>query len=152
MNSGLAIQAGRDILALWLVRHGSRLDAQVERALGTLFGAPASAQGSFRGRVRHFQRIGLVEVTPGRGRRIPYTRVQAAKWMVALVLAELGVDPIVIVKSIQQERTQLREPSSSRNPGPHSPRLGGPVAPCDQFDWTRGRARRSAGLRSKRLR
>jgi hypothetical protein len=83
--------------------------AQVERALGTLFGAPASAQGSFRGRVRHFQRIGLVEVTPGKGRRIPYTRVQAAEWMVALVLAELGVDPIVIVKSIQQERTQLRQ-------------------------------------------
>jgi hypothetical protein len=83
--------------------------AQVERALGTLFGAPASAQGSFRGRVRHFQRIGLVEVTPGKGRRIPYTRLQAAEWMVALVLAELGVDPIVIVKSIQQERTQLRE-------------------------------------------
>jgi hypothetical protein len=83
--------------------------AQVEHALGTLFGAPASAQGSFRGRVRHFQRIGLVEVTPGKGRRIPYTHVQAAEWVVALVLAELGVDPIVIVKSIQQERTQLRE-------------------------------------------
>jgi hypothetical protein len=83
--------------------------AQVERALGTLFGAPASAQGSFRGRVRHFQRIGLIEVTPGKGRRIAYTFDQAAEWMVALFLAEFGIDPIVIVKSIQGERTQLRD-------------------------------------------
>ena len=83
--------------------------AQVERALGTLFGAPASAQGSFRGRVRHFQRIGLVEVTPGKGRRIAYTAVQAAEWMVALFLAEFGIDPVVIVRSIERERRQLRQ-------------------------------------------
>jgi hypothetical protein len=82
--------------------------AEVERALGMFFGAPASAWGSFRGRVRHFQRIGLVEVTPGKGRRIAYTSVQAAEWMVALLLAELGIDPVVIVESIQRERTQLR--------------------------------------------
>jgi hypothetical protein len=83
--------------------------AQVERALGTWFCAPASAQGSFRGRVRHFQRIGLIEVTPGKGRRISYSRVQAAEWLLALLLAEFGVDPVVIVKSIQRERRQLRE-------------------------------------------
>jgi hypothetical protein len=83
--------------------------AQVERALGGLFGAPARAQGSFRGRVRHFQRIGLVEVAPGKGRRIAYTRIQAGEWLVALLLAEFGIDPVVIVKSIQQERTKLRE-------------------------------------------
>src|SRR5271165_6202270 len=60
--------------------------AEVEGALGTLFGVTASAKGSFRGRVRHFQRIGLVEVAPGRGRRIWYTRVQAGEWMLALYL------------------------------------------------------------------
>jgi hypothetical protein len=83
--------------------------AQVEAALGTLFGVPASAHGSFRGRVRHLQRIGLVEVAPGRGRRICYSRIQASEWMLALLLAELGVDPVIIVKSIQRERRQLRE-------------------------------------------
>jgi hypothetical protein len=83
--------------------------AQVERALGTLFGAPATAQGSFRGRVRHFQRIGLVEDAPGKGRRIAYTRIQAGEWLVALLLAEFGIDPVVIVKSIQRERRQLRK-------------------------------------------
>jgi hypothetical protein len=83
--------------------------AQVERALGTLFGVPARAQGSFRGRVRHFQRVGLIEVAPGKGRRIEYTRIQAGEWLVALMLAEFGIDPVVIVKSIQQERRQLRE-------------------------------------------
>jgi hypothetical protein len=83
--------------------------AEVERALGRLFGVPASAQGSFRGRVRHLQRLGLVEVAPGKGRRISYTRIQAGEWMLALLLAELGIDPVVIVKSIQRERGQLRE-------------------------------------------
>jgi hypothetical protein len=83
--------------------------AQVERALGASFGPPATAQGSFRGRIRHFQRIGLVEVAPGKGRRIAYTRVQAGEWLVALLLAEFGIDPVVIVKSIQRERRQLRE-------------------------------------------
>jgi hypothetical protein len=83
--------------------------ADVERALGTLLGAPATAQGSFRSRVRHFQRIGLIDVTPGKGRRIAYTFDQAAEWMVALFLAEFGIDPVVIVKSIQRERRQLRE-------------------------------------------
>ena len=81
--------------------------AQVEGALGALFRVPASAQGSFRGRIRHLQRIGLVDVAPGKGRRISYTHVQANEWMLALLLAELGVDPIVIVKSLQRERKRL---------------------------------------------
>jgi hypothetical protein len=83
--------------------------AEVESALGTLFRVPTSAQGSFRARLRHLQRIGLVEVAPGKGRRITYTRIQSIEWMLALLLAELGVDPSVIVKSIQAERRQLRE-------------------------------------------
>jgi hypothetical protein len=80
---------------------------QVEGALGALFRVPASAQGSFRGRIRHLQRIGLVDVAPGKGRRISYTYVQTNEWMLALLLAELGVDPIVIVKSLQRERKRL---------------------------------------------
>jgi hypothetical protein len=83
--------------------------AEVESALGALFHVPTSAQGSFRARVRHLQRIGLIEDAPGKGRRITYTRFQTTEWMLALLLAELGVDPIVIVKSIKAERRQLRE-------------------------------------------
>ncbi len=83
--------------------------AQVEGALSALFGVPATALGSFRGRVRHLQRIGLVDVAPGKGRRISYTRMQASEWMLALYLADLGVDPVVIVKSIKQERKKLQE-------------------------------------------
>jgi len=74
-----------------------------------LFRVPATALGSFRGRVRHLQRIGLVDVAPGKGRRISYTRMQASEWMLALYLADLGVDPVVIVKSIKQERKKLQE-------------------------------------------
>jgi hypothetical protein len=83
--------------------------AEVESALGALFGVPTSAQGSFRARVRHLQRIGLVDDAPGKGRRITYTRFQTTEWMLALMLAEFGVDPVVIVNSIKAERKQLRE-------------------------------------------
>ena len=83
--------------------------AQVEGALSALFRVPATALGSFRGRVRHLQRIGLVDVAPGKGRRISYTRMQASEWVLALYLADLGVDPVVIVKSIKQERKKLQE-------------------------------------------
>ncbi len=60
--------------------------------------------------MRHLQRIGL---GGGRARQRPperlYPRLRPAEWALALLLAELGVDPIVIVKSIQQERRQLRK-------------------------------------------
>jgi hypothetical protein len=83
--------------------------ADVEHALCTLFRVPTHAKGIFRGRIRHLQRVGLVEVAPGKGRRILYGRAQAIEWMLALLLAEFGVDPTVIVKSIQGERGQLRD-------------------------------------------
>jgi hypothetical protein len=83
--------------------------AQVEAALRALFNVPASAEGSFRGRVRHLQRIGLFGNAPGKGRRIPYTVVQTNEWMLALLLAQLGVDPVVIVNSVTRERTKLQE-------------------------------------------
>jgi hypothetical protein len=83
--------------------------SQVEAALRASFSVPASAEGSFRGRVRHLQRIGLFGIAPGKGRRISYTLVQTNEWMLALLLAQLGVDPIVIVKSVIRERKKLRE-------------------------------------------
>ena len=46
---------------------------------------------------------------PAKAAGSPYTRIQANEWMLALLLAELGVDPIVIVKSIQRERKKLHE-------------------------------------------
>jgi hypothetical protein len=111
-NSRLAIRARMGHIcgmAGTVGKRGGYSYAQVESALGTLFRVPASALGSFRGRVRHLQRIGLVDVAPGKGRRILYTRIQTTEWMLALLLAEFGVDPIVIVKSVQRERNKLHE-------------------------------------------
>jgi hypothetical protein len=59
--------------------------------------------------VRYLQRLGLDEVARGKGRGISYTRIQAGEWMLALLLAEFGIDPVVVVNSIQRERGQLRE-------------------------------------------
>jgi hypothetical protein len=82
--------------------------AQVEAALRASFNVPPSAEGSFRGRVRHLQRIGLFDIAPGKGRRILYTVVQTNEWVLALLLAQVGVDPIVIVKSLARERKKLQ--------------------------------------------
>jgi hypothetical protein len=81
--------------------------AQVEAALRAAFNVPPPAEGSFRGRVRHLQRIGLFDIAPGKGQRILYTLVQTNEWMLALLLAQVGVDPIVIVKSLARERKKL---------------------------------------------
>jgi hypothetical protein len=83
--------------------------SQVEAALRALFSVPVSAEGSFRGRVRHLQRLGLFGIAPGKGSRISYTSVQTNEWMLALLLAQLGVDPIVIVKSVTRERKKLQK-------------------------------------------
>jgi hypothetical protein len=81
--------------------------AQVEAALRASFNVPSRAEGGFRGRVRHLQRIGLFDIAPGKGQRILYTFVQCSEWMLALLLAQVGVDPIVIVRSFTRQRKKL---------------------------------------------
>ena len=67
--------------------------AQVERSLARMFHLPI---GSLRGRVKHFQKLGIVRFNPGRGKKIPYTLADAFRWALALEFAEFGIDPNII--------------------------------------------------------
>jgi hypothetical protein len=74
----------------------------VEEALGTVFGLDREAQqGPLRGRLKRLQQLGLPGLAAGKGARVDYSLEQAAQWLVALLMAELGLDPVVIVKGIR---------------------------------------------------
>jgi hypothetical protein len=66
---------------------------QVEEAIASLHNIPASAMKTFKGRIKHFQRIGLVPSSPGKGQRIEYRAIDAVRWALCFEFAELGVQP-----------------------------------------------------------
>ncbi len=68
----------------------------VEAALARLHVENPATMGILRGRIKHLQRIGLVPSSPGPGKRITYSFEDAAKWALALEVAEFGIDPLVI--------------------------------------------------------
>jgi hypothetical protein len=65
----------------------------VERALAAVHHIPPNALGAFRGRLQHFQRLGVVPASPGRGRKIAYTKADVYLWALGLEFAEFGMDP-----------------------------------------------------------
>jgi hypothetical protein len=77
--------------------------AEVETALAAALDVGLVHQrGALRGRLKHFQRLGLVDIQIGKGRRAAYSRAQAAQWLIALVMAETGLDPVLIVATIKK--------------------------------------------------
>lgn len=82
---------------------------QVESALARVHGIPTDAIGAFRARIKHFQKIGIVPSSPGKGRRIDYSLRDIFLWGFALELAEFGIDPVVIKKSLFSDRPDLLE-------------------------------------------
>jgi hypothetical protein len=82
--------------------------AELETAVAFAVGAgPVHQRGSLRGRLKHFQKLGLPDLKTGKGRQIPYTYEHAAQWVIALLLAQTGLDPVVIVASIKAHWRQL---------------------------------------------
>ena len=55
---------------------------EVERALAAVHQISPSAMGAFRGRIKHFQRLGLVPSSPGKGRKISYRLEDVYVWAV----------------------------------------------------------------------
>ena len=55
-------------------------------------------KGAFRARLIHFQRLKIVPISPGKGRRIAYRREDIFRWAIALEFAEFGMDPTEIKK------------------------------------------------------
>ncbi len=75
----------------------------VEGALAGVFGVDVKTQrGALRARLKHIQRLGLPGTAAGKGARISYSFEQASQWLIALLLSEIGIDPVVIVETIQK--------------------------------------------------
>jgi hypothetical protein len=75
--------------------------AAVEKALMAVHDFGKQKRGVFRGRLIHFQRLKIVPVAPGKGRRIAYRREDIFRWAIALEFAEFGIDPVEIKKILE---------------------------------------------------
>jgi hypothetical protein len=76
--------------------------AEVERALAAVFNLDADRQrGALRGRLKHLQRLGLPGLESGKGKRVAYSFEQASQWLIALLMAQIGIDPAIIAKTVK---------------------------------------------------
>jgi hypothetical protein len=72
---------------------------EVEAAIRFLHTVPGGRIGTFKARIRHLQRIGLLPSSPGRGIKIEYEVADAWKWAVCFALVQCGLPPEA-VKSV----------------------------------------------------
>jgi len=66
---------------------------QLEAAMRQLHNVPAPRSGTFKARIRNFQRVGLIPSAPGKGQRIDYSIVDAITWALCFEFAEVGLLP-----------------------------------------------------------
>ena len=75
---------------------------EIERALGVTLGGDETAQkGALRGRLKRLSTLGLPAGGPGKGTRRLYSEDEALQLLLALLLADLGIDPVLIVPRIK---------------------------------------------------
>jgi hypothetical protein len=67
--------------------------ATVEDALLHIFAFKEEQRGALRGRIKHFQKLGITPVMPGKGKRITYELHDIYRWALCLNLAEFNIDP-----------------------------------------------------------
>src|SRR5208337_2697466 len=69
---------------------------EVVGALAKIHGIGEGTLGAFEARIRHFQRLGVVPASPGKGKRIQYDFAAVFIWAFCLELAEFGIAPEII--------------------------------------------------------
>jgi hypothetical protein len=74
---------------------------EAEVALTTALGIDAKHRGLLRARLKNLQRLGLPGTAPGKGARARYTRAQMAMWLLAMIVADVGIDPTIVVQAIK---------------------------------------------------
>ena len=68
-----------------------------QQALGETFGADREAQqGALRGRLKRLSTLGLPASGPGKGARRRYSWEQANQLLIALLMEDAGLDPVVV--------------------------------------------------------
>ena len=95
----------------------------IERSLGAVFGADTATQrGALRGRLKRLSTLGLPEVSPGKGTRRQYSFEQACQLLIALLMEDAGLDPIVVARAVKNawpelaEKVEAAETAPDQNP------------------------------------
>jgi hypothetical protein len=82
---------------------GAYAYGQVERALGAaLYADTATQQGSLRGRLKRLSTLGLPASGPGKGSRRLYSLEEAHQLLVALLMEDAGLDPVVVAPAVEK--------------------------------------------------
>ena len=74
--------------------------AHVEAALARIFDAEHVQKAAFRGRLKHFRKLGIPRHNPGKGARVAYGMPDIYQLMICLELSELGIDPNLVAKLV----------------------------------------------------
>lgn len=83
---------------------------EIEKALAQVFGMPEPVQtGMLRGRIIHLRKLGFGPRGKGRGTRTEYDYDAACKWMIALKLQDVGLDPMVVMDVVEGLWWQIGE-------------------------------------------
>jgi hypothetical protein len=69
---------------------------QVESALADLLDIDSEQRGALRGRIKHFQTLGITPSSPGKGKKISYEFDDVYKWALCLEFVQFGIDPTLI--------------------------------------------------------
>jgi len=67
----------------------------------------AQHRGLLRARLKNLQRLGLPGTAPGKGARARYTRAQLGMWLLAMLVADTGIDPTIVVRAIKAQWKEL---------------------------------------------
>src|SRR5262249_28263307 len=75
-----------------------------ERALGVALHAEdkPTQQGALRGRLKRLATLGLPAAGPGKGSRRQYSREEAHQLLVALMMEDAGLDPVVVARAVRK--------------------------------------------------
>jgi hypothetical protein len=85
--------------------------AEIEQALAAAFGvSPDVRERQFRARLKHFSRLGVPSNKPGKGSRLLYSLEDAAKWLLMLMGAEIGIEPVAMARVIDRHWQQYLAP------------------------------------------
>jgi hypothetical protein len=66
--------------------------ARVEPILGKVFDAEDAQRGAFRGRLKHFRKLGIPAKNPGKGSRLQYSAPDLFQLLAALELSEFNIE------------------------------------------------------------
>src|SRR5215472_5995277 len=88
----------RDSFAIGVYRY-----AQIERGLAVTLGADEAIQkGPLRGRLKKLSTLGLPSSGPGKGSRRLYSWEEANLLLLALLMEDAGLDPVVVAAGIKK--------------------------------------------------